>query len=244
MVKFVFKKFKQEMQAPHFVKYLNEQVLAPLIGAQNLYDGGYNIYTTLDLDLEKKVEQITYNHLYKVNCDNYFGCYGPLNTSNNVNNAAVAVMNPANGEILAMNGSANYNDHSPQLPGEYNFALALAQPAPSVHPVVCSTAFEVGWYPPLILPTHQTIYPTLVSNNPPKYYEPPNYDGHCHTGFPMTVRNAIANSFNIPAVDALEFAGVPNVLNMAGRLGIKEVGSRKPSGPGPAMALGTGEGSP
>ena len=241
MAKFAFKQFTHDMQAPHFVQYVIEQVLAPLIGAQNLYDGGYNIYTTLDLDLEKKVEQITYNHLYKVNCDNYFGCYGPLNTSNNVNNAAVVVMNPANGEILAMNGSANYNDHSPQVRGEYNSALALRQPGSSFKPVVYATAFEMGWYPAMILQDHQTIYPALISNNPPKYYEPRNYDGQFHTGFPMTVRNAIANSFNIPAIDTLEFAGVPNVLNMAGRLGIKEVASRKPSSLGPSMALGTAE---
>jgi membrane peptidoglycan carboxypeptidase len=241
MAKFAFKQFTHGMQAPHFVQYVIDQVLVPLIGAQNLYDGGYNIYTTLDLDLEKKVEQITYNHLYKVNCDNYFGCYGPLNTSNNVNNAAVVVMNPANGEILAMNGSANYNDNSPQVRGEYNSALALRQPGSSFKPVVYSTAFEMGWYPAMILQDHQTIYPALISNNPPKYYEPRNYDGQFHTGFPMTVRNAIANSFNIPAVDTLEFAGVPNVLNMAGRLGIKEVASRKPSSLGPSMALGTAE---
>jgi membrane peptidoglycan carboxypeptidase len=241
MAKFAFKQFTHGMQAPHFVQYVIEQVLVPLIGAQNLYDGGYNIYTTLDLDLEKKVEQITHDHLYKVNCDNYFGCYGPLNTSNNVNNAAVMVMNPANGEILAMNGSANYRDNNPQVRGEYNSALALRQPGSSFKPVVYATAFEMGWYPAMILQDHQTIYPTLVSDNPPKYYEPPNYDGHFHTGFPMTVRNAIANSFNIPAVDALEFAGVPNVLNMAGRLGIKEVASRKPSSLGPSMALGTAE---
>src|SRR5258707_11699860 len=241
MAKFAFKQFTHGMQAPHFVQYVIDQVLVPLIGAQNLYDGGYNIYTTLDLDLEKKVEQITYNHLYKVNCDNYFGCYGPLNTSNNVNNAAVVVMNPANGEILAMNGSAKYNDNNPQVRGEYNSALALRQPGSSFKPVVYSTAFEMGWYPAMILQDHQTIYPTLVSNNPPKYYEPPNYDGHFHTGFPMTVRNAIANSFNIPALDGLEFAGIPNVLNTAGRLGITEVSNRDPRTLGPSLALGTAE---
>src|SRR5260370_32701875 len=93
----------------------------------------------------------------------------------------------------------------------------------------------------MILQDHPTIYPALISDNPPKYYEPRNYDGQFHTGFPMTVRNAIANSFNIPAVDALEFAGVPNVLNMAGRLGIKEVANRKPSSLSPSMALGTAE---
>jgi membrane peptidoglycan carboxypeptidase len=239
--KFTFKPFTHGIQAPHFVHYVIDQVLVPLLGAENLLDGGYNIYTTLDLDVEKKVEQITYNHLYRVTCDNYLGCYGPLNTQNNVNNAAVVVMNPFNGEILAMNGSANYNDTGPLVRGNYNSTLALRQPGSSFKPVVYATAFEMGWYPAMILQDHQTIYPTQVSNNPPKYYMPPNYDGRFHTGFPMTVRNAIANSFNIPAVDAVEFAGISNVLNMAGRLGLTEVASRSPSSLGPSLALGTTE---
>ena len=50
--------------APHFVRYVIDNVLVPLIGAQNLEDGGYSIYTTLDLTLEKKVEQIAYDKLY------------------------------------------------------------------------------------------------------------------------------------------------------------------------------------
>ena len=241
MAKFTFKPFSHVIQAPHFVHYVIDDVLVPLLGAQNLLDGGYNIYTTFDLDLEKKVEQIAYDHLYQVTCDNYLGCYGPLNTQNNVNNAAVVVMNPFNGEILAMDGSANYNDTSPQVRGNYNAALALRQPGSSFKPIVYATAFEMGWYPAMILQNHQTIYPTLVSNNPPTYYKPQNYGGQFLSGFPMTVRNAIANSINIPAVDAIEFAGIPNVLNMAARLGLKEVASRKPSTLGPSMAIGTVE---
>ncbi|HEY6410046.1 MAG TPA: penicillin-binding transpeptidase domain-containing protein, partial [Ktedonobacteraceae bacterium] len=62
-----------------------------------------------------------------------------------------------------------------------------------------------------------------------------------HSGFPMTVRNAIANSFNIPALDALEYAGIPNVLNTAARLGLSEVSSRSPGSFGPSLALGTSE---
>jgi len=57
----------------------------------------------------------------------------------------------------------------------------------------------------------------------------------------MTARNAIANSFNIPAIDTLEYAGIPNVLNMAGRLGLTEIASRPPSSFGPSTALGTSE---
>ena len=243
MAKFQFKPFTRNIQAPHFVHYVIDQVLVPLLGAQNLLDGGYNIYTTLDLDVEKRVEQITYDHLYHVTCDNYLGCYGPLNTHNNVNNAAVVVMNPFNGEILAMNGSANYKDTRPQVRGNYNSAALPAerQPGSSIKPIVYATSFEMGWYPAMILQDHQTIYPTMISNNPPTYYMPPNYDRRFHSGFPMTVRNAIANSFNIPAVDAIEFAGIPNMLNMASRLGLTEIGNRDPKTLGPSVALGTAE---
>ncbi len=238
MAKFSFKPFTRSIQAPHFVHYVVDQVLVPLLGAQNLLDGGYNIYTTLDLDVEKKVEQITYDHLYKVTCDDYLGCYGPLNTQNNVNNAAVVVMNPFNGEILAMNGSAKYDDTSPQVRGNYNAALALRQPGSSIKPIVYATAFEMGWYPAMIFQDHQTIYPTRVADG---YYTPPNYDGKFHTGFPMTVRNAIANSFNIPAVDTIEYAGISNVLNTAARFGLTEISSLPLSSFGPSLALGTKE---
>src|SRR6266567_5858899 len=166
MAKFTFKQFTHGMQAPHFVQYVIDQVLVPLIGAQNLYDGGYNIYTTLDLNLEKKVEQIAYAHLYKQVYDPYLNSYGPLSIQHNVNNAAVVVMNPYTGEILAMDGSANYNDRSPQVRGQYNAALALRQPGSSFKPIIYATAFAMGWYPAMIIPDHKTIYP---AGRPPDY---------------------------------------------------------------------------
>src|SRR6266568_4638267 len=241
--KFTFKSYAslQGIQAPHFVRYIIDQVLVPLIGAQNLYDGGYNIYTTLDLNLEKKVEQIAYAHLYKQVYDPYLNSYGPLSIQHNVNNAAVVVMNPYNGEILAMDGSANYNNRSPQVRGQFNAALALRQPGSSFKPIIYATAFAMGWYPAMIIPDHKTVYPSQISGNPPAYYTPQNYDGTFHSGFPMTARNAIANSFNIPAIDTLEYAGIPNVLNMAGRLGLTEMANRPLSSLGPSMAIGTVE---
>jgi membrane peptidoglycan carboxypeptidase len=232
--------FCRSSAAP-FVQYVIDDVLAPMIGAQNLYDGGYSIYTTLDLTLEKKVEQITYSHLYQVTCDNYLGCYGPLDTVNNVNNAAVVVENPFNGEILAMDGSANFNDSRPQVSGRFNAATALRQPGSSFKPIVYATAFEMGWYPAMILPNHKTTYPTLISQNPLQYYSPNNYGNVYLSGFPMTIRNAIANSINIPAVDAIEFAGIKNVVNMAGRLGLTEIANKPLSQLGPSMAIGAAE---
>lgn len=223
-----------KIQAPHFVWYIIQNVLEPLLGAENLATGGYNIYTSLDLDLEKKVEQITYDHLNKPQYDSYEGSYGPLSQTNNVNNAAAVVMDPKTGEILAMNGSADYNANRATMRGQDNAALALRQPGSSFKPIVYATAFEMGWYPGMIIPDHKTIYPAV-----PKPYEPNNYDMKFHNNIPMTVRNAIGNSFNIPAIDALMYAGIPNVQNMAGRLGLSEVAKRTDLGP--ALALGGAE---
>ena len=243
MAKFTFQPYvnSSQIQAPHFVHYLVDQVLVPLLGAQNLYNGGYNIYTTLDLNLEKKVEQIAYYHLYQETCSQYLGCDGPLYQSHNVNNAAVVVMNPINGELLAMNGSVNYNDDNPKVRGQFNSAVdALRQPGSSIKPVIYATAFEMGWYPAMVIPDHRTIYPTLDSTSPNGYYTPENYDQQYHS-FPMTVRTAIANSYNIPAVDAIEYDGMPNVLNMAGRLGLNTIANARPDQLGPSLALGSKE---
>ncbi len=233
MANYKFKSISHGIQAPHFVHYVIDQVLVPLLGAQNLLDGGYNIYTTLDLGLEQKVERITYNALYH----NVNGS-GALSAVHNVNNAAVVVMNPSNGEILAMNGSANYHDNSRKVRGQYNAAVAARQPGSSIKPIIYATAFEMGWYPAMIIPDHKTIYP---AGKPPAYYAPRNYDGTFHKGFAMTARNAIANSFNIPAIDTLEFAGIPNVLNMAARMGLTEMANRRLSTLGPSIAIGTVE---
>jgi membrane peptidoglycan carboxypeptidase len=244
MAAFEFKPYIDSgmIEAPHFVHYLIDEVLVPLLGAQNLYTGGYNIYTTLDLTVEKKVEQIAYYRLYQDPCAQYLGCTGPLYQSHNVNNAAVVVLDPYNGEILAMDGSANYHNTSSKVRGQFNSAVdALRQPGSSIKPVIYATAFEMGWYPAMIIPDHQTIYPARDSASPSGYYTPQNYDGKFHSSFPMTVRAAIANSYNIPAVDTIEYVGLPNVVNMAARLGLTSIAKQPLSAMGPSLALGAKE---
>lgn len=243
---FTFKTYSEthNIQAPHFVGYVIDQVLVPLLGAEGVRNGGYNIYTTLDLKLEKMIEKSVYEHLYQAQQDSYLGYYGPLDITNNLHNASVVVMDPHTGEILAMDGSANYNNSIPntaQMQSQYNAALALRQPGSSFKPIVYATAFEMGWYPAMIIPDHKTYYPVCDQSTPPKCYSPQNYDGKFHTGYPMTIRTAVANSFNIPAIDAIEYAGIPNVLNMAGRLGLSEVASRPMNTLGPSMAIGSTE---
>ncbi len=218
---FVSHSAQQPELAPHFVNYVID-TLTQILGAQNLYAGGYSVYTTLDYSLEQKVEQSVYNHIYQPQADNYLGYYGPLDQTNNVNNAAAVVMSPKTGEILAMDGSANYNIDTPGLQGQDNVATSSnRQPGSSFKPIVYATAFEMGWYPAMVIPDHATYFPYPTGGEP--YYAPQNYDRQYHTGFPMTVREAIGNSYNIPAVNAMEFAGHANVQNTAARLGLTEI---------------------
>lgn len=244
MARFHFKSYvgSAAIQAPHFVHYLIDKVLLPLFGAENLYNGGYKIYTTLDLNLEKKVEEISYDRLYKDTCSQSLGCSGPLAQAYNVNNAAVVVMDPHTGELLAMNGSVHYNDSNPKVDGQFNSAVdARRQPGSSIKPVIYATAFEMGWYPAMIIPDHKTTYPTPDKTSPEGYYTPQNYDRQFHTNFPMTIRTAIANSYNIPAVDTIEFTGIQNVRNMAARLGLDTIADLPLAKLGPSVALGSRE---
>ena len=147
-----------------------------------------------------------YEHLYQPQQ----GSYGPLYRTNNVNNGAAVVIDPTTGEILAMDGSASTDSHCCRR----RCRVTIMQPSHSVSlvssfkPFVYATAFEMGWYPAMIIPDHKTYYPDGNHKLP---YSPQNYDGTFHTGYPMTARTAIANSFNIPAVTTLEYVGIPKV---------------------------------
>ena len=245
--KMVFQPYSvtHHLQAPHFVNYVIDNVLAPMLGSR-LTDGGLNVYTTIDLELEKQIEQLVYDKLYTYQIDNYQGNYGPLNITNNLHNAAVVVMNPINGEILAMDGSAKFNENNAFMQGQDNATLETRQPGSSFKPIVYATAFEMGWYPAMIVPDHKTIYPSDCSApiGPANCFAPQNYDGTFHTQYPMTIRTAVANSFNIPAINAIEYAGVQNVVNMAGRLGLSDITNLPASKKGPAMAIGADEVTP
>jgi membrane peptidoglycan carboxypeptidase len=96
----------------------------------------------------------------------------------------------------------------------------------------------MGWYPGMIVPDQKTFYPIKTEKG---YYAPQNYDGTFHTGYPMTIRTALANSYNIPAIDTLMYAGIPNVQNMAARLGLSEIADLPLKDFGPSMAIGARE---
>jgi membrane peptidoglycan carboxypeptidase len=134
-------------------------------------------------------------------------------------------MNARTGEVLAMDGSAQYDSADPRIAGNVNAALAPRQPGSSFKPIVYATAFQMGWYPGIVLPDKKTYFP---NGGPPggdinkTTYHPFDYGGGYHNLNSNIVLD-IANSFNIPAIKALEFAGFDNVLNMARRFGITDI---------------------
>ena len=131
----------------------------------------------------------------------------------NVSNAAVVVMRPRTGEILAMMGSVDYDND--EIDGQVNMTLADRQPGSSFKPFTYMTLFAQGYTAANMVMDVRTAFPDPPS---PTDYVPENYDRKYHG--PVRLRNALANSYNIPAVWALSEAGVKNVINTAHRMGI------------------------
>src|SRR6266852_171256 len=245
--KMTFTPYIRHIRAPHFVLWVIQQ-LEDQLGVETLLNSGFNIRTTIDINLEEFVENAVRRHLDKPEYQPFEGDYGPLNAVHNVNDSAVVVMSAKTGEILAMDGSADWNSNDPKVGGKYNAAVAYRSPGSSFKPIVYATAFQMGWYPGLALPDRKTFYPfpsgaaPLNVNDPEKTaYHPPDYGGGYHN-LNSTIRIDIANSFNVPAVKTFEFAGVDNVANMARRLGITAIDNdvaKHNTFLGPATALGT-----
>jgi membrane peptidoglycan carboxypeptidase len=229
--KMTFTGFRYFKNAPHFVDWVSGQLEIALgngdesLGVHLFLSGGFNIRTTIDARLENYVENNVRHHLRDQEYQIFVGDYGPLNTVHNVNDSAVVVMDAKTGEVLAMDGSAEYNNANPTISGNVNMALAPRQPGSSFKPIVYATAFQMGWYPGIVLPDRKTYFP----NNSPvggdintTTYHPTDYGGGYHNLNSNIVLD-IANSFNIPAIKTLEYAGFENVLNTARRFGITDI---------------------
>ncbi len=192
---------RYDIRAPHFVDYVRQQLEAKY-GPAVLYRSGFQVYTTLDLRLQEIAQRVAREHVAAL-------------ASRHVSNAAVVAIRPPTGEILAMVGSVNYFD--PTIDGQVNVTVRLRQPGSSIKPVTYLAAFERGWTPATLIMDVETRFPDGA--NPP--YTPRNYDGRYHG--PVLVRSALANSYNVPAVKALQFVTVPGMLEMAHRLGIRSL---------------------
>ncbi len=209
---------QEPLQAPHFTVYA-EQELDTLLQSLQVPDaqiqaGGFKVYTTVDLDIDNMAQQIAASQISALK-------------ANNASNAAVVVLQPITGEILAMVGSVDYNNDA--IDGRVNVAISLRQPGSAMKPLTYSAAMEQGMTPGDI------IWDTPVNIDG---YQPVDYDRQWHG--PVRMRTALANSYNVPAVQTLRRIGVPYFLNIAQRFGIQSLGTDA-SKYGLSLTLGGGD---
>ncbi len=218
------------IKAPHFVFFI-KQYLEEKYGKEAVENGGLKVTTTLDYDLQKKAEDIVLKYA-KQNEVKFKG-----------KNAALVAIDPKTGQILTMVGSRDYFDKD--IEGNFNVALAKRQPGSSFKPFVYATAFNKGFTPDTVvfdLPTEfQTTCDPYGKAIPPykqsDCYMPDNYDGKFRG--PMTLRNALAQSINIPAVKMLYLTGIADSIKTARSMGITTL--TNPDQYGLTLVLGGGE---
>ncbi len=215
--KLIFNQDRIDMQAPHFVMYVRK-LLAEKYGEDVLSKGGLEVRTTLDLSLQNQAQEIVTNEVNKL-------------TVFNISNGAALVTNPKTGELLAMIGGANYYDFAHD--GQVNVTTRPRQPGSSIKPLTYATAFEQGKTAASIIDDSPVVYQIPGS----KPYAPKNYDGRFHGR--VTLRDALASSFNIPAVKLLAELGVNTLINKGESLGISTWQDR--SRFGLSLTLGAGE---
>lgn len=206
--------------APHFTEYVKKYIIEHY-GEQALYSG-LQITTSIDLDLQASAEKIVADGVRNV------AVYDR-------NNGAMVIMVPWSGEILAMVGSADFNNQL--ISGQVNYADSALQPGSSIKPIVYSAAFEKGWNPATMIMDVPTTWQTPGAPDPT--YTPQNYTQMNYGAVP--VRIALANSLNIPAVKATDYVGVQGVLDMAHKMGMHDGLSRSAGYYGLSVGLGAGE---
>ncbi len=221
----------RSIKAPHFVMYIVDY-LTQKYGEEMVKNGNLKVITSLDYKMQEKGEAIVKDYALK-NEKNF-----------NAENAGLVAIDPATGQILTMVGSRDYFDEN--IEGNYNITLAHRQPGSAFKPFAYVTAFNKGYTPDTVLFDLPTEFSTAcdISGDPLSpgavCYKPENYD-HNYRG-PMSLRNALAQSINIPAVKVLYLAGMKDTLQTARDLGITSLTDINRYGL--TLVLGGGEVSP
>ena len=180
------------MRYPHWVNYVRG-ILEEEYDAQTIYRSGFTVYTTLVPELQDIAQNLVTNQINAL-------------SGSNVQNGALVAIDPNTGEILAMVGSPDFENAA--ISGQVNMATSpTRQPGSSIKPITYLAAFKKGWTPSTLIWDVPSEFPP--SGNPDDQrdpYKPVNYDGKYHGA--VTLRVALANSFNIPAVKTLDFVGI------------------------------------
>ncbi|MCA9382126.1 penicillin-binding protein [Candidatus Dojkabacteria bacterium] len=216
------------IKAPQFARYVENALQAEPFAftLSEINGGGYKIYTSLDLDIQEIAEE----EVKKAVDDRLRPVYGQ-------HNAAMIVINPNTGEILAYVGSKDYYGDPEgcrkvdgvekcKFDPQVDILVSRNAAGSSLKPLVSLTGFENG-------SLHTSSF---LPDIPMQFgsYKPTNYDGG-YMG-PMKLRKALLYSRNVPFIQAVQVAGVDNFLDKMEQFGYSIDGER--SNYGPAVALG------
>ncbi len=239
--------------APHFVMAVQSQ-LEMILPPERIAAGGLRVTTTLDLDWQAAGEGAVRRQMAQLRpCAMVEGgspgvtCDLNADPSRRIENAALLALDPATGAIRTMVGSPDYFDAATS--GAVNAALAQRQPGSTIKPLTYSLALDpqaagragrTAWTPATIIPDIRTSFVTAEGNP----YVPNNYDRRYHG--PVTLRTALANSYNIPAVQTLHAVGIENLIDLARSFGIPwqrdiAAGEGQAARYGLSLTLGGGE---
>ena len=188
---------KSYIRAPHFVNYVKTQLYEKY--GQHLVDfGGLTVTTTLDLDVQEKAQEIVTNGVKE-------------SADLNISNGASAIIDVRSGGILGYVGSVDYFSENG---GAFDVVTASRQAGSAAKPITYALAFEKGLTPASFIDDSPITFQSYGQT-----YTPVNYDGKFHGV--VSLRQALANSYNIPAVKLVKNLGVENMVALANKMGLK-----------------------
>ncbi|MEK7139043.1 MAG: transglycosylase domain-containing protein [Patescibacteria group bacterium] len=212
-----FKSNLENIQAPHFVIMVKEY-LENRYGRDVIENGGLKVVTTLDAGLQISAEEA-------------INKYAPTNKEKyKASNAALVAIDPKTGEILSLVGSANYFDIENE--GNFNVATARRQPGSAFKPFAYAAAFQKGYPDFTVLFDVKTEFSPNCSadstQDKDQYgldcYHPKNYDDRFRG--PVSIRQSLSQSLNVPSVKTLYLAGVNDTIDLAEKMGITTLQDR------------------
>ena len=206
--------------APHFAHYVTQEAQA-LLDQESLARGGWTITTTLDLPMQTVAQDLVAARVAE------------FQPQFDLSNAALVALRPGSGQILAMVGSADFDDAS--IDGQVNVAVSPRQPGSAIKPLLYATAFDDTLLSPASVLWDVPVTYTVSAGN---VYTPVNYDHQFHG--PVTARTALANSYNVPAIKLLDAVGVGRMLERSQAMGLRSL-TQDANHYGLSLTLGGGE---
>jgi 1A family penicillin-binding protein len=242
--KIAFAESTQPIKAPDFVMYV-KKYLDDKYGEDYLREKGLRVYTSLNWDIQQYAEQVIKDS-------------DATNISKGAYNAAMVVLDPKTGQILALIGSKDYfaqsypngcddsTQNSCLFEPKYDVAtMGQRQPGSSFKPFAYATAFGKGYTPSTVLWDVKTEFNpscdpggnATTGSDGSACYNPQDYDGKNRGQ--VTLRTALDCSLNIPAVKVLYLAGIQDTIKTAENLGITTLTDTKDYGL--SLVLGGGD---